>query len=110
LTVRRTQESKEKMAECLLTLGSSEEQSLRASVTITVLMETAGLLSDTQLKEEEEINRLETSLNIAKEKNRNTVMKKNALDIDIAAAVKTVEVRKSTYELMLDHWTHRMDI
>lgn len=85
------------MAECVLTLGSSEEQSLRASVTITVLMETAGLLSDTKLKEEEEINRLETALNLAKEKNRNTVMKKNTLDIDIAAAVKTVEVRRSAY-------------
>lgn len=96
------------MAECVLTLGSSEEQSLRASVTITVLMETAGLLSDTKLKEEEEINRLETALNLAKEKNRNTVMKKNTLDIDIAAAVKTVEVRRSAYKIWPDHFTLSM--
>ena len=80
------------MSECLLTLGGSEEQSLRASVTITVLMETATLLSDSKVREEEEINRLETALLVAKEKNKNTIAKKVALDIDISAAVKAVEV------------------
>lgn len=72
---------------------SKEEEYARQTVTVAGLLVTAGLLSEARSIEDDEINRLEALLTLAKEKNRNTVIKQTTLDINISAETRTKEVK-----------------
>ena len=73
--------------------NSKEEEYARQTASVAGLLVTAALLSEARSIEDEEISRLEALLTLAKEKNRNTVIKQTTLDINISAETRTKEVR-----------------
>ena len=71
-----------------------QEKCAKSIATISALMESSALLSETREKEEEEIARLELALQAARDKNRNSLIKQTTLDINISAEKRAVEVSR----------------
>ena len=85
--------AKESLRSAEVLANSKEEEYARQTASVAGLLVTAALLSEARSIEDEEISRLEALLTLAKEKNRNTVIKQTTLDINISAETRTKEVR-----------------
>ena len=93
LIPREIELAKESLQSAEILAKSKEEEYSRQTASVAGLLATAALLSESRSVEDEEISRLEALLTLAKEKNRNTVIKQTTLDINISAETRTKEVR-----------------
>ena len=72
------------------------EKYLQSKSTIASLLETSVILSEAKKIEDEEIVRLERALQMAREKNVNTVMKLATVDVALSNENKASEVLQFT--------------
>ena len=94
MNCRSVEISKEELRNLQRIEQQEEEKYLQSKNTIASLLETSVLLSEVKKVEEEEIKRLEMSLQLAKEKNRNTIMKQATVDATLLMESKNSEVRQ----------------
>ena len=90
---RETESAKQLLLAAQLLEKSKEEECIKQAAVVATLMEGAFVLRESRSAEEDEISRLEAVLSLAKERNRNTLIKQTTLDIKISTENRTKEVR-----------------
>jgi putative ribosome biogenesis GTPase RsgA len=88
--------SKEELRNLQRIEKQEEEKYLQSKSTIASLLETSIILSEAKKLEDEEIIRLERALQMAREKNVNTVMKLATVDVALSSENKASEVHQFT--------------
>ena len=88
--------SKEELRNLQRIEQQEEEKYLQSKSTIASLLETSVILSEARKIEDEEIVRLERALQMAREKNVNTVMKLATVDVALSNENKASEVLQFT--------------
>lgn len=93
---RSVEISKEELRNLQRIEQQEEEKYLQSKSTIASLLETSVILSEAKKIEDEEIVRLERALQMAREKNVNTVMKLATVDVALSNENKASEVLQFT--------------
>jgi putative ribosome biogenesis GTPase RsgA len=92
LNQRSVEISKEELRNLQRIEQQEEEKYLQSKSTIASLLETSIILNEAKRVEDEEIIRLERALQMAKEKNINTVMKLATVDVALTNENEASEV------------------